>query len=56
MEEQKPVSLRTVGILVAVCAAMIMFSNGMGVLAFTSLIEGDYPIRFPENSEFNLFH
>jgi hypothetical protein len=29
MEEQKPVSVRTVGILVAVGAAMIIFSNGL---------------------------
>src|SRR5690606_6404338 len=46
-------SVRTVGILVAVGAAMIIFSNGLGGMAFSFLLQRGDPIRFPEDSAFN---
>tara|TARA_R110002051_G_scaffold86730_2_gene152827 strand:+ start:1647 stop:2114 length:468 start_codon:yes stop_codon:yes gene_type:complete len=41
MEEQKPKSIKTIGLLVAIFSGFIIFSNGMGALAWSVIGMGD---------------
>jgi len=41
MEEQKPKSIKTIGLLVAIFSGFIIFSNGMGALAWSAIGMGD---------------
>jgi len=41
MEEQKPKSIKKIGLLVAIFSGFIIFSNGMGALAWSVLGMGD---------------
>jgi hypothetical protein len=41
MEEQKPTSVKTVGLLVAIFSGLIIFGNGMGALAFSVIGMGE---------------
>lgn len=46
METQKPKSIKTVGLTIAILSGLVIFSNGMSALMFTLLGFNDY-----ENSE-----
>jgi len=54
MEEQKPKSVRTIGLIVSIFSGFIIFSNGMGALAFSLIGFGDEQSGQKELSEFNL--
>ncbi|WP_276978430.1 hypothetical protein [Flavobacterium filum] len=54
MEEQKPKSIRTIGLIVSIFSGFIIFSNGMGALAYTIIGLGENQNRQIEKSEFNL--
>jgi uncharacterized membrane protein len=54
IEEQKPKSVRTVGLIVSIFSGFIIFSNGMGALVFTIIGFGENPNSQNEKSEFNL--
>ncbi len=54
MEEQKPKSIRTIGLIVSIFSGFIIFSNGMGALAFTLIGLGENQSGQNEKSEFNL--
>jgi hypothetical protein len=41
MEEQKPKSIKTIGLLVAIFSGFIIFSNGMGALAWSAMGMGE---------------
>lgn len=41
MEEQKPKSIKTVGLLVAIFSGFIIFSNGMGAIAWSIMGMGE---------------
>ncbi|MCP9764122.1 hypothetical protein [Lacihabitans soyangensis] len=41
MEEPKPKSIRTIGLIVSIFSGFIIFSNGMGALAFSIIDFGD---------------
>ncbi len=54
MEEQKPKSVKTIGLIVSIFSGLIIFSNGMGALAFTLNGLGENQNGKNEKSEFNL--
>jgi len=54
MNEQKPQSVKTIGLIVAIISGFITFSNGMGALAFTLIGLGSEQSQPIESSEFNL--
>jgi|SRR5690554_1187835 len=54
MEEQKPKSVKTIGLIVSIFSGFIIFSNGMGALAFTLIGLGENQNGKNEKSEFNL--
>lgn len=54
MEEQKPNSVKTIGLIVAFFSGFIIFSNGMGALAFSLIGLGNEKSEPLEPSEFNL--
>lgn len=41
MEEQKPKSVKTIGLLVAIFSGFIIFSNGMGAIAWSAMGMGE---------------
>jgi hypothetical protein len=41
MEEQKPKSIKTSGLLVAIFSGFVIFSNGMGALSFSAMGMGE---------------
>ena len=52
MEEQKPKSIKTFGLIVAIFSGFIIFSNGMGALAWTAIGMGEeMEIQSTENSD-----
>lgn len=53
MEEQKPKSVRTIGLIVSIFSGFIIFSNGMGALAFSLMGFGDNQSEQKETSEFH---
>lgn len=54
MEEQKPKSVKTIGLIVSIFSGFIIFSNGMGALVFTLIGLGGNQNGKNEKSEFNL--
>lgn len=54
MEEQKPKSIRTIGLIVSIFSGFIIFSNGMGALASLLIGLGENQSGQNEKSEFNL--
>lgn len=54
MEEQKPKLVRTIGLIISIFAGFIIFSNGMGALAFTLIGLGENQSGQNEKSELNL--
>lgn len=54
MEEQKPKSIRTIGLIISIFSGFIIFSNGMGALASSLIGFADDQNRQKEISEFNL--
>lgn len=52
MEKQKPKSIKTIGLLVTIFSAFIIFSNGMGALAWSAMEMGeDMNNQITENSD-----
>jgi hypothetical protein len=54
MKEQKPKSIRTVGLIVSFFSALIIFSNGMGALTFSMIGLGENQNIQNDNSKFSL--
>src|SRR5690606_16370337 len=54
MEEQKPKSVRTIGLIVSIFSGFIIFSNALGALASSLVGFGDDQNRQEEFAEFNL--
>lgn len=54
MEEQKPKTIKTIGLLVAIFSAFITFSNVMGALAFSFIGIGNEQNKNNKSSDFNL--
>lgn len=52
MEEQKPKSIKNIGLIVVIFSGLIIFSNGMGALAWTAIGMGEeMNIQSTENSD-----
>ncbi len=54
MEEQKPKSVRTIGLIVSFFSGFIIFSNGMAALVSSLIDFGNAESKQKEFSEFNL--